>query len=401
MKKLQNLFGKYKALSWPKKILILGVLVILIFLLVKRFSSTQDSPQYQFATVERGKIVDSVSETGEIVTSNKVDVATTINGVVKEVYVNNSDWVKRGDSLFYVTSTATEADRSQAYAAYLSAKNNLAAAQTKKKTLESTMWQAHETFESKALDTELSVDDPIFIETERDWQAAESTYINHDQVISQSQASLNQAWLDYQATLNGPVKATADGQIANLSLAAGQSVLSTDTALIIKTQADTWVKVGFNESDVIGIEPGQSAQVEVDALSQVKLPATVQRVDEFGTVVSDVSIYYVYLSLNETDVRIRPAMTVQVDIITQQKDDAFLIPNTAIKAYQGEKAVQIWDDITQSVIYQPIQLGVKGDSNSEVVSGLEEGQKIIIGSSTSGANSGSSGGMMFGGQPGN
>lgn len=381
----------WKKQSKIKKILIVLILGLIIYLIFK--PKTKDvGPIYKYSNVQKGEVIQVVSETGEVTASNKVEINTTINGVVTEVYVDNGDNVIRGEKLFYVTSNATEEDRAQAYSSYLSAKNNLAAAQVKLNTLESSMWAVHETFESKALDTELSVDDPVYIQTQRDWLAGEATYINQKDVISQAQVALNSSWLNYQATIDGPVRATIDGKVANLAVTKGQAAIATETALIIKTESPIMVKIAVNENDISTVTSGQSAQIKIDALQDFTLNAKVHRVDEFATISSDVAVYYVYLMIDENSDKILPGMTAQVDIITQKKSDILVVPNTAIKPYQGEKAVQIMDDKTKTVIYQPIKVGLTGDMNTEVISGLNEGDKIIV-SSTSTSNS-SSGGLF-------
>jgi RND family efflux transporter MFP subunit len=395
MQSSKKIFGFYRNLGrWQKFLLILLICAALYFAF-KSFN-TKEAVAYQFAQVKKGSLQQVVSETGELTSSNKVEVGSSINGVVTEIYVDNGQSVKKGDKLFYVQSSATEEERSKAYSDYLSAKNNLAAAKSKMDTLDSSMWKAHEEFESKSLDTELSVDDPVYIQTKGDWKAAEANRLNQDQVIAQAQSALNNAALSYQATSSGPVKATSDGQIANLSVSVGQVVSSTDVALIIKTNSESWVKVAINENDINGVSPGQKAIIIVDALSDLELQATVKRVDEFATISSDVAVYYVYLSLNDGNEQLRPGMTAQVEITTQEKKDILLIPNTAIKPYQGEKAVQIFDEASQAVIYQPIKVGLSGDINSEVESGLTEGQKIISqeASSNKTGSSGSGGGFL-------
>ncbi|MBU0975126.1 efflux RND transporter periplasmic adaptor subunit [Patescibacteria group bacterium] len=377
----------WKKQSKIKKILIILILGLILYLIFKP-KTNDTSLVYKYSNVQKGEVIQVVSETGEVTTSNKAEISTTINGVVTEVYVDNGDSVRRGDKLFYVTSDATEEERAQAYSSYLSAKNSLAAAQVKLNTLESSMWAVHETFESKALDTELSVDDPVFIQTQRDWLAGEATYINQKDVISQNQVALNSAWLNYQATIDGPVKATIDGKVANLAIAKGQAAIATETALIIKTESPITVKIAINENDIGTVAPGQTAQIGIDALPDTNLVGTVDRVDEFATISSDVAVYYVYLTVNEGSDRVLPGMTAQVDITTQQKSDILVVPNTAIKPYQGEKAVQIMDEKTNTVIYQPIKIGLSGDINTEVISGLSEGEKIIISSTSSTSKSG-------------
>ena len=209
-------------------------------------------------------------------------------------------------------------------------------------------------------------------------------------MIKQSQASVSNAWLAYQATVDGPVKATLDGQVANLAIAPGQVVSASDTAAIIKTDSEIWLEVSINENDIVDIAPGQSANVELDALSDLELSATVQRVDEFATIVSDIAVYTVYLSLDQEFDQIRPGMTAQVDITTQEKTDILLVPNTAIKSYQGEKAVQIINPTTQTVIYKPVEIGISGDINTEIISGLAEGDQVVISSTTSDTSKSSS-----------
>lgn len=393
MKLIKNIVDKFKSLKKWQKFLLLAAVALAIYLLFFRSKATTSTTSYQFTEVKKGNLQQIVSETGELSSSNKTEVTGSINGVITEVYVKNGDSVKKGTKLFYVNSNATEEERSKAYSDYLSAKNSLASAKAKMDTLDSSMWKAHEDFESKALDTELSVDDPVYIQTKGDWQAAEANRLNQDQVISQAQSALNNASLAYQATSSGPVKATADGQIANLSVAVGQNIASADVAAVIKTSNESWVSVAINENDIVGVAPGQKALVSIDALSGLELPATVQRVDEFATISSDVAVYYVYLTLDKTDQQLRPGMTAQVNITTQEKNDILLIPNTAIKPYQGEKAVQIFDEKTQAAVYQPIKVGLSGDISSEVLSGLTEGQKIISGEASTGKSS-SGGGFL-------
>ena len=327
IKKIKSLglsvLNKFKNKTKFQKLLIITVAVTVVFIANGQLNKEEEGPTYKFGQVSRGNIIEQVSETGSITTSNKVEINSTIDGVVTEVYVENGAEVKRGDKLFYVVSSATEAERSKAYSSYLSAKNSLESAKANLNSLESKMWAAHEDFEARALDTELSVDDPIFIQTERDWHASEANYLNQKDVISQGQAAVSSSWLAYQATADGPVKATIDGQVVNLALAEGQMSSATDLALIIKTNSETWVEIAINENDIKDISPGQTAEVKVDALSSSTLPATVQRVDEFATVISDVAVYYVYLTLDEVDQEIRPGMTAQVDILTQEKNDIF------------------------------------------------------------------------------
>jgi len=395
MKKITNAWNWFKRISLLKKILLVGVVIVAIYLLIPKSDSSAEIT-YKTGAVAMGSVEEIVSETGEIMSTGKTDVTSTITGVVSEIYVDNGDTVTRGQALFEVTSGATAEDRSRAYSNYLTAKNNLDTAERTKNSNESAMWAAHESFESKSLDTELSVDDPIYIQTNRDWLAAEEKYLDQDAIISQAKAAVSSSWFSYQATIDGKVTAPISATIANLSVSPGQEVTASQNAMVIGSAVETWVKLTVSEASVVTIEPGQLAKVSVDALSTTPFDAVVKRVDEFGTENSGVVTYNIYLVLSEPSSAIRPAMTVQVDITTQSKDNVLVVPNSAIKPYQGSKAVQILSKKTGEPLYMPIEIGIEGESMTEVVFGLELDQEIIISQSSSDSEKKSSVGL-FGG----
>lgn len=117
-----KIIEKFKKLSKRNKILLLIGLVLIAILLSKTLGSKKEAVTYKTEKVKKGNVVSLVSETGEILTSGKADINSTITGVVEEVYVKNQDMVKSGQSLFKVKSTASQAEKSTAYSSYLGVK---------------------------------------------------------------------------------------------------------------------------------------------------------------------------------------------------------------------------------------------------------------------------------------
>lgn len=339
---------------------------------------------YEFAQAEERTIAQTVSETGELVTGNQVPVLSTVNGVVSQVKVNNGDTVKRGDQLFLVRSSATDAQRATALAAYQSAKAGVTQAQSSQYSTQAQMFTQWDTYMKKTNEdtfsntTAAARNLPEFTTTQKEWQSAEAAYQAQSDLIAKAKSSLAKAALDYQATRDGWVTAVADGQVANLAVAPGQQVSDTTVGLVIKTASDNWLKVAINENNITRIKPGQSAAVKFDAIPNKSLKAEVKRVDEVGTAVSDVMLFYVYLVLTDAESNLRPGMTAQIDVTTQEKQNVVAVPNKAIKPYQGEKAVKIWDEATQTTIYQPVKIGIADDSYTEIISGLAKGDQFIL-----------------------
>jgi len=392
--KVKSFPAWFKTTSKKNKLgVIVGVLVV-IFILSKVLGGDKEKIEYEYIKVEKGNIESLYSETGEIQNSNVTEVVSTIEGVVGEVYVANGAIIYRGQNLFYVTSTANAQERALAYSNYLTAKNALETAERNKWTYESDMWEAHETFESDALDPDKPEVDPIYIQTQRDWLAAEKNYLDQEQVIAQAKASVSNTWLKYQAMIDGIVRSPSSGTVANLAVATGQQVSIVDPVLLVEQIADVWVKIQVNEVNISKIELGQPAEMVLDSRPDKTYVGEVRRVDQVGTLDQGVVVYSVYLVINDADEKILPAMTVSVDIQLEKKENVLIVPNKAVKVYQGDKAVQVMDKKTDQVIYLPIQVGTKGLVNTEVVLGLKEGQEIIVEEKNNNDSSGQSRGMF-------
>lgn len=237
--------------------------------------------------------------------------------------------------------------------------------------------------------------DPTYIQQHADWLAAEANYLNQQQVIKKAQVALSAAWLSYQEVTSGIIKSPISGTIANLALSAGQEVNPETIALMIKNNSDSWAKLAVSESDISDIQAGQKATVIVDALKGSEIEGIVDRVDDIGTDTSGIITYNIYVNLGQVEENIKAGMTVQIDIETKSAQDVLAVTNSAIKTYQGEKAVQVLDKKSGELLYIPVEIGIVGDSKTEILKGISEGDEIITSQTTdSSQDSGSSGGIL-------
>ena len=371
--KASDLMSKFKKLALIQKLALGGIILGAIFLLLTGSKSETDAA-FKTEGVKYGNIVDIVSETGEISTSAKTEVSSTITGIVKEVYVENGDEVIRGQSLFSVASTATQEERATAFSTYQSAASALNIANNNYRSKQATAEKVLDELSGHDTDETLAQKETRTIaEVARD-----SAYDS----LNAAEATLTKTWLAYQSTIDGVVKSTATGTVANLSVAAGQSVNGTANALVIESASGVWVELAINETDITTVQTGQKATISVDALKDEELSGTVQRVDSIGTVSSGIVTYNVYVLLSDANQDIKPGMTAQVDIQTQKKENVLVVSNSAIKPYQGGRAVQIIDESTGELIYLPIEVGIVGPVKSEILSGLDEGQEIVVSQGT-------------------
>ena len=137
------------------------------------------------------------------------------------------------------------------------------------------------------------------------------------------------------------------------------------------------VVVPFEESDATKVAPNQKVTVTFDAIPDLSRDGTVVSVAPSGSNISSVINYYVTVVLTEIDPRLKAGQTAQARVITNEVDDVLTVPNSAIRKRGDQSTVTIIDAAgnQQQVRFQP---GLVGDDRTQVISGLREGQQVIL-----------------------
>ena len=397
LKKMRSIFSapkkiwsKFKSYSLKKKIIVVVVVVIALFMGMGAISNLTKKPEFTTSRVAKSDITETVTETGSIAVSGTVNVYSPTNGITQEVYVKNGDLVEEGEELAKIDSSATQQEQQAAYANYLIAKNTFDAAQADLPALQSNMFEAWDTFRLLAKSgTYENLDGsprneqrtlPDFHIAEKDWLAAEAKYKAQAAVVSKGQAQVASTWLLYEATQNATVKAPSAGTVSNLSVSIGSNVSINSAAapalpiLTIVSSKATEMVVSLSEGDVSKVKEGQKAKIEVASLDKI-YNGEVKRADSIGTIDAGVIRYNAYLEVIDSDSDLKSGMNADATIITKSLNDVLSVPNSAIKPYQGGRAVRIIKN--KKVQYVPVATGVKGDSRTQIISGIEEGQEII------------------------
>lgn len=379
----------------------LTAFIILPFLLIsvwKLFGNNSPKVSYQTAQVERGTLISTISASGDISTVGNINITTQASGTVNKVYVQNGDKVGKGQKIADIILDSDSQQKSTAaYASYLSAKNSVDSAQTSLFSLDSAMWAAQRAFMNDAVSRGLAVDDPTYIQENDNWQAAQAKYISQKNIITQSQVSLSNAWLTYQQ-LSPNISAPVSGTINNLIIAPGlvltnQSSSSTSTSSLnlgtmTTPMGHTQATVNLSEIDAPKVKQGQKVTLTLDALPDKTFTGKVLVIDTNGSVSSGVTTYPATIDFDTTTSDIYPNMGVNADIMTNVKTDVLLVPSSAIQTSNGQSTVRILkNNQPQSV---PVEIGSSNDTQTEIVSGVNEGDTVITSVIQSTAVNGSS-----------
>lgn len=198
-----------------------------------------------------------------------------------------------------------------------------------------------------------------------------------------------------ESRLESPlVKAPFDGVVTVLSTKPGDVVQPGTQALRMDDLSELFLDVQISEIDIPLVEVGQSAELVFDAYFEDTFLGEVSEISPVGQPVQGVVEYTVRINMLDADERIKPGMTAAVNIVVDEKEDVFVVPNDAIVSIDGQEHVYV----KRNDGYEAVQvtLGGYSDFYSEVVEAdIEPGELIVINPPDE-----ITGEMPFGGPPG-
>lgn len=188
------------------------------------------------------------------------------------------------------------------------------------------------------------------------------------------------------------ILAPCDGVIASVeALEVGSSVTAGTTLLSILEGEDMTLTIAVDELDVVSVQEGQPVSITVDALSDLTVEGTVEKIAPVGSGESGVTTYDVKLSFDAAGTGIRAGMNATGEILVASVEDALYIPVEALMTVNDQYCV-----LTASGSYQPVETGIMNDEYVQILSGLEAGDLVCYESdaSSSSAMSMDMGGMV-------
>lgn len=189
--------------------------------------------------------------------------------------------------------------------------------------------------------------------------------------VIQAESSYNQAKLKLE---NTTIIAPFDGVVSTVGFVIGQA--STGASITMIERDPMHIDVKFGETDIVSIKVGQVAQIAIDALPDWKKTGTVTSISPVADSANGVVTYKARIDFSDTDKRVLVGMTAIVELVTAEKKNILLIPNAAILPKGTGRIVQIpdGDDTTKEVA---ITVGASDGIQTEILTGLTEGQTII------------------------
>jgi RND family efflux transporter MFP subunit len=200
-------------------------------------------------------------------------------------------------------------------------------------------------------------------------QSAQTNVDNAANAVTTASSNLDSAVLT----------APGAGIVASIANQVGEYVSggNTNSAFIVLTNISTMALHGtVGEADVSKLKLGQVANVTVDALTGTKMTGRVTSLDPVATISQGVPVYGIDIAVDVPASGLKAGMSGTASVILASKQDVLVVPNTAIRTISGQRGVQVLKD--GETVDTPVTFGLSNDTQTEAVSGLKEGDVIVI-----------------------
>jgi len=400
--------------------IIIAVALIVILAVAKKSGWIGGSDEIEVSTeiVEQRDIVEIVVASGKIQPEVEIKLSPDVSGEVVELNVKEGDEVKEGDILAVIDPELYKTSYAQVVASSNTQRANLANSKARQKQSEASFIQAEQDYNrNKSLWEDKAISQAEFEAAEAQYQiaiadldASKQSVIASQYTLMSSLASVKEAGENLSKTT---IVAPADGTISMLNVEMGERVsgasqFSAGTEIMrIANLNSMEVKVSVNENDIIRVNNGDTAFVEVDAYLNRKFKGIVTEIANSASVSGaatdqvtsfDVTIRILrssYLDLlSEDDPNaspFRPGMSATVEIQTSKVSNVLCVPVQAVTTREdlsvtNDDSTKVTEDVQEYVfVYKDgtvqlteVKTGVQDNLYIQIISGVEKDAEIVV-----------------------
>jgi HlyD family secretion protein len=358
----------------------------------------------KLAAAERGDLAKVVVATGKIQPLSKVEVKSKASGMVKKLYVDYNDRVKQGQVLCELDKVQLEAVVREAMAnfqAAQAARDSAAATMERNKVdaegpdvpfLKLNMERAQQMYKDGVMAKSVVEDAEknYRMALNRQMSGQSNLMVSRAEIakaeaqVAQAKAALENAQEDLR---NSTIVSPIDGLVLSRDVSVGDGVSSIlilgSQATLVMTLGDTsevYVQGKVDEADIGKVYLGQAARIVVESFKDKKYIGKVTRISPFGKEKDNVTTFEVRVSISNPTGELKANMSANAEIVLEEKKSVLMVPEASLIYDKDRKAsVEIPDAKSEKGKKKiPVQLGISNGVKTEIVSGLNEKQQVVL-----------------------
>lgn len=331
MSNLKEELNNYKDKKSSYKYIGLLIIIFVIAILIYIFFPKSDSQKVEYITskVNSGDLKVVVSASGNIKPTNSVEIGIEVSGTIKEIFVDFNDEVKVGQVLAKIDTTKLEAQVESSRAALAIAKANQKESEVSLKNKKLLYDRTKKMFDNSGgkYPSQNEFDDAKFA-----YESAIAVLEASKSKVAQASSNLKN---DLQNLEKASVKSSIDGIVLNKEVEIGQTLAATMQApklfTLAKDLTNMDLVVSIDEADVADIKDNLDVTFTVDAYSNKEFKGKIKQVRLNPITTNGVVTYETVVSVDNSELLLKPGMTANAKIITKNIKDQILIPNSALR----------------------------------------------------------------------
>ena len=340
---------------------------------------------YEMTEVSRGDISMYVTATGTIEPVTEVQVGTQVSGIIDKLFVDYNSEVRKGQIIAEMDKVTLESEVKSAQAAYDGNKAEY-------------KFQEKNYSRSRGLYEKNLISDSEYEQAEYNYEMAKSAFHSSEAELARAQRNLS------YATIASPI----DGIVIDRAVEEGQTVAAGfETPTLFTLAADLTqmqVVADVDEADIGGVREGQRASFTVDAypddifsgvVTQIRLGSTNSSSSSLTSSTSESVVTYEVVILAENpELKLKPRLTANISIYTEEKHDVLLVQSKALRfkpefPLVGKKDIvrdcagqnKLWTKSGNTFTAMPVETGISDGVYTEIKGGTEEGTEVVLGAS--------------------
>ena len=340
---------------------------------------------YEMTEVSRGDISMYVTATGTIEPVTEVQVGTQVSGIIDKLFVDYNSEVRKGQIIAEMDKVTLESEVKSAQAAYDGNKAEY-------------KFQEKNYSRSRGLYEKNLISDSEYEQAEYNYEMAKSAFHSSEAELARAQRNLS------YATIASPI----DGIVIDRAVEEGQTVAAGfETPTLFTLAADLTqmqVVADVDEADIGGVREGQRASFTVDAypddifsgvVTQIRLGSTNSSSSSLTSSTSESVVTYEVVILAENpELKLKPRLTANISIYTEEKHDVLLVQSKALRfkpefPLVGKKDIvrdcaglnKLWTKSGNTFTAIPVETGISDGVYTEIKGGTEEGTEVVLGAS--------------------
>jgi HlyD family secretion protein len=391
-----------------KRIIIVSSIVVVLILVVTGVviassGGTKIDPS-KLAKVEKGDLAKSVVATGKIEPITKVEVKSKASGIVKKLYVDYGDSVKKGQVLAELDRDEIQArvDQARAQLEASTASLNGTRADLERAKVDAEgpdvplLKRAYERAQGMAKEGVVSAS--ALDDAEKNYEMSLNKQNVSKAQLQVLQAKIGQAQgqmaqdranlkqLEEQLAYT-TIESPLDGIVLSRDVEIGDAVSSIlvlgSTATLVMTLGDTsevYVKGKVDESDIGKVYLSQPARIKVESFKDKTFTGKVTKISPMGVEKDNVTTFEVRVSINNPEGVLKAMMTANAEIILEEHKGVLQIPEGSIIYDKDKKAsVEVPDaKAKEGKKKLAVNIGISNGAKTELLSGLKEGDQVVL-----------------------